>query len=80
MLLACRHHIHELVSKSAFEIKIHSVPKSPNIPLFKNLEITGKYWIPIAFTHIVIIKNNILMTKKFIICYSNVRDNNLELV
>lgn len=35
LLFACRHHIYELVLKSAFEIKIKQITTSPDVPIFK---------------------------------------------
>ncbi|GBM91155.1 hypothetical protein AVEN_26947-1 [Araneus ventricosus] len=34
---ACRHHVHELVLKAVFDVKIKQVTTSPDIPLFKKL-------------------------------------------
>ncbi|GBM06118.1 hypothetical protein AVEN_265176-1 [Araneus ventricosus] len=38
LFFACRHHVHELVLKAVFDVKIKHVTTSPDIPLFKKLK------------------------------------------
>lgn len=48
LFFACRHHVYELVLKSAFESKIQQVTSSPDIPLFKKFRDNWKNINPSA--------------------------------